>query len=234
MNQEKVGKFILELRKKNNLTQKELADKLGVTYQAVSKWETGKNIPDISIIKMICEEYKIDINEILDVKTTTKNDNKTLRIIVLSIFVLILAIIFITQFNYSKDKNFEFKTIEANCDNFNISGSIAYNDNKSSIYISSVEYCGATDSNKYKKIECGLYHVENNKSVKIEDCGYDVEKPTTLDDYLKNVKFNIDEYSSICSDYPDNSLQLEISATDSNDRTTIYKVPLKFNSNCKK
>ena len=233
MNQEKVGKFILELRKKNNLTQKEFADKFGVTYQAVSKWENGKNIPDISILKMICEEYDIDINTILDVKSKEKKSNKVWHICTIAIFILILGIVFFSQLNYSKNKNFEFKTIEANCDNFNISGSIAYNDSKSSIFISSVEYCGATDSTKYEKIECGLYHVENNKSTKIGDCGYDVKESTTLDEYLKNVKFNIDNYSTVCSDYPDNSLQLEISAIDSNKKTTIYKVPLKFNSNCR-
>ena len=51
MDSEKIGKFIKELRKRNNLTQADLANKYGVTYQAVSKWETGKNIPDISLIK---------------------------------------------------------------------------------------------------------------------------------------------------------------------------------------
>ena len=57
MDPDKVGKFIKELRKKNNLTQNELADKFGVTYQAVSKWENGKNIPDVSILKEIGKEY---------------------------------------------------------------------------------------------------------------------------------------------------------------------------------
>ena len=49
MDQEKIGNFIKEIRKKNNLTQKDLADKYNVTYQAVSKWENGKNMPDIWI-----------------------------------------------------------------------------------------------------------------------------------------------------------------------------------------
>ena len=53
MNQERIGKLIKEIRKDNNLTQKDLAKKLGVTYQAVSKWETGKNIPDIAILKKL-------------------------------------------------------------------------------------------------------------------------------------------------------------------------------------
>ena len=57
MEQEKIGKFIKKLRKENNLTQKDLADKYGVTYQAVSKWETGKNIPDISLLKEISDIY---------------------------------------------------------------------------------------------------------------------------------------------------------------------------------
>ena len=53
MNQEKISKFIKDIRIKNNLTQKDFADKFGVTYQAVSKWENGKNLPDINILKEI-------------------------------------------------------------------------------------------------------------------------------------------------------------------------------------
>lgn len=50
MDQEKLGKFIVELRKEKELTQKELADKLGVTYRAVSNWETGRRLPDYSLL----------------------------------------------------------------------------------------------------------------------------------------------------------------------------------------
>ena len=66
MNQEKVGKFIKDIRKKNNLTQQAFANKYGVTYQAVSKWENGKNLPDMVLIKEICADHNIDINELLD------------------------------------------------------------------------------------------------------------------------------------------------------------------------
>ena len=72
MNQEKIGKLIKEIREKNHLTQGELADKLGVTYQAVSKWENGKNIPDIAILKRISELYDVDINTLLDLKKEKK------------------------------------------------------------------------------------------------------------------------------------------------------------------
>lgn len=230
MNQERIGKFILELRKKNNLTQKEFSNKLGVTYQAVSKWETGKNIPDIAILKQICEEFEVDINELLGVKGKEK---KRYYSLVIFIILLILIAIFIIQLRHSQDNNFEFKMLEANCDNFNISGSIAYNDNKSSIYISNVEYCGINDNTKYEKIECSLYDVNNNKEVKIDNCNYNNTDIITLEEYLKNVKFNIDNYASLCKNYSTNYLQLEINATDKKGRVTSYKIPLKLKDNCK-
>ena len=62
MNQDKIGKLIKKIRKENNLTQADFAKDLGVTYQAVSKWENGKNIPDISILKKISNKYNIVFN----------------------------------------------------------------------------------------------------------------------------------------------------------------------------
>jgi len=65
MEQEKIGKFIFELRKEKNMTQKELADKLGVTDRAISKWENGRGMPDLSLMKPLCKELDITINELL-------------------------------------------------------------------------------------------------------------------------------------------------------------------------
>lgn len=233
MDQEKVGKIILDIRKKNNLTQKEFANMFGVTYQAVSKWENGKNIPDISILKEICEKFDIDINQILDVKTKANNTSAIKNIVIIGLFLITVLVVFFTQFNYTKGKSFEFKTIEASCDNFNISGSIAYNDLKSSIYISNVEYCGRKESTKFKKIECNLFEIEKSKSIKVGSCGYDIEGEVTLDEYLKKVKFNIDNYSSVCKNYTHSRLQLEIDATDSDNNLISYKIPLKLKDNCK-
>lgn len=63
MDQEKIGKFIVELRKEKELTQKELADKLGVTDRAVSNWETGRRLPDYSLLPDLCKTLSISINE---------------------------------------------------------------------------------------------------------------------------------------------------------------------------
>ena len=65
MNQEKIGKFISKLRKEKNMTQQELADKINVTDRAVSHWENGRSIPDISLFKPLCEIFNISINELI-------------------------------------------------------------------------------------------------------------------------------------------------------------------------
>ncbi len=74
MNQESIGKFIMELRREKGLTQMELADKLGVTDKAVSKWENGRCMPDLSLIKPLCDILDISINELLSGKRLTKEE----------------------------------------------------------------------------------------------------------------------------------------------------------------
>ena len=65
MDQIKIGKFIAKCRKKNNLTQMQLAEKLNITDRAISKWENGKGMPDSSIMLDLCAELKISVNELL-------------------------------------------------------------------------------------------------------------------------------------------------------------------------
>ena len=65
MDQVKIGKFISECRKKNNLTQMQLAEKLNITDRAISKWENGKAMPDSGIMLDLCNELKITVNELL-------------------------------------------------------------------------------------------------------------------------------------------------------------------------
>ena len=65
MNQIKIGVFIAKCRKDKKLTQAQLAEKLGITDRAVSKWETGKGMPDSSIMLELCEILEISVNELL-------------------------------------------------------------------------------------------------------------------------------------------------------------------------
>ena len=74
MNQEKIGKFIAECRKKKKLTQSDLAESLGVTDRSISNWENGKNMPDLSLFKPLCAKLDITINELLSGEKLNKED----------------------------------------------------------------------------------------------------------------------------------------------------------------
>lgn len=74
MDQEKIGKFIAENRRKKKMTQEELASKLGVNSKSVSRWETGKCMPDLSLIIDLCKELDISINDFLSGSKVEKKD----------------------------------------------------------------------------------------------------------------------------------------------------------------
>ena len=74
MDQVKIGNFIAERRKQKNLTQAQLAEKLNITDRAVSKWETGRSMPDSSVMLELCEILEISVNELLrGEKSMTEN-----------------------------------------------------------------------------------------------------------------------------------------------------------------
>lgn len=229
MNQDKISKVIKNIRKSKGLTQSQFAEKYNVTYQAVSKWENGKSMPDIAILKEICQENNINLDDLLEGKNI-KRKNKILLIGAIAAFLLIIIVSLILL---GRNKNdFEFKTLSTSCDDFRLYGSIAYNDNKTSIYISNITYCGGNDESKYKNIECTLYEIDNNTKKKVSSYNYQNKESITLEQFLKNVNFNIDHYSKNCRIYKENGLNLEIEATDENSQTTIYKIPLIMEENC--
>ncbi len=83
MDQIKIGKFIAYKRKLQNMTQAEFAERLGVTNKSVSRWETGKNMPDVSLFIPICELLDISVNEfIAGEEIETDNVDKSNKIIV--------------------------------------------------------------------------------------------------------------------------------------------------------
>ena len=225
MNQEKIGQVIKEIRTKNNLSQQAFAEKFGVTYQAVSKWENGKNIPDIATLKEICKEYNLKLEDLLDAKISSKQKNNLLKWFLLVIILLIIILIIVLIF---KNNDFEFKTLSTSCNDFTVNGSIAYNDTKSSIYISHITYCGEMDSNRYKKRQCVLYESKDKVKTEIGRYNYEEESGITLEEFLKEVNFNVET----CKLYSEDSLHLEIDATTVEGEDIFHKVPLKLVDNC--
>ena len=74
MNQEKIGKFIAQCRKDKKMTQSELAEKLGVTDKSIGNWENGRNMPDLSLFKPLCDELDITINDLLSGERINKEE----------------------------------------------------------------------------------------------------------------------------------------------------------------
>lgn len=80
MDQVKIGKFIADCRRKGNYTQMQLAEKLGITDRAISKWETGKTLPDSSIMLELCGTLGITVNDLLSGEVVTMDHyNKNLE-----------------------------------------------------------------------------------------------------------------------------------------------------------
>lgn len=114
MDQVKIGRFIQERRKEKNITQQELAEKLGVTDRSVSNWENGKNMPDVSLYKELCDELDISVNELIsgeklndeqhrkkadeNVVRSIKKINKEKKIKIMLITLVIISLIIIISY----------------------------------------------------------------------------------------------------------------------------------------
>ena len=79
MDQKKIGNFLRELRKEKNLTQEQVADRLGVSGRTISRWETGAYMPDISLIVDIAEMYDVDVRDIIDGERKDINMNSEVK-----------------------------------------------------------------------------------------------------------------------------------------------------------
>ena len=230
MNQEKIGEFIKKLRKDNNLTQAELADKLGVTYQAVSKWENGKNIPDIAILQEISKIFDVNVDEIISgekSKKTTKKDHIALIVIFSLVFIALIVIIVLAM---DKSTDPSISEIEARCEKFKVSGTLVYTEDKSYIHIPVITFCEPDDT-VYEMIECTLYEKYGDTINKIS--AGDPVVNTTLKDYLENLSIHADNYKNVCSNLDKLEIYLEISAI-KDEKVTSYKVPLEVSKTCTK
>ena len=86
MNQYKTGKFISRKRKEQNLTQEQLANKLNISNKTISKWETGKCMPDYSVVEALCDVLKITVSELvegeeLETDVTKQNDDQIIELL---------------------------------------------------------------------------------------------------------------------------------------------------------
>ena len=239
MNQEKIGKFILEQRKKLNLTQSELAEKLLVTSQAISKWENGRGIPDIEMLNKLSEIFNVDIKDIINGEEQKKENTKTKNIkTYIIIFLSIIIIILLSLLLITKKDNFSFHSLSSENSCFGVNGVIAYNKNKKSIYISNIN-CSNEEIKEYLDIECILYETIDNTEKKIYEYGkikeydsYDKNNLYTLNKLLNNVEFNVDNYDCSCNKNDCNNLYIRINALNIDNKVITYNIPIELEKKC--
>lgn len=164
MDCKKIGEYIQRKRKAIKITQQELGDKLGVTDKAVSKWETGIALPDVSLYKELCEILNITIEELLngeDNKSIPIDKKKNIIIICLSIIVSILLVISLLLgiFFYQNYNKVHVYDLESANNEFYLEGKLIVIGDKSYISINNVKY---NDSEKllFSKAEYKLLYKE--------------------------------------------------------------------------
>ena len=153
MNQEKIGKFISELRKERNMTQEQLAEKIGVTAKSISRWENGKTMPDLSLFSPLCEILEITVNDLMsgeivdnknsidklgvnivnmvsDLEIKKKRKNRLLVILLFALFVLFIIGRYFYVY-YEIDVKYDERVLSCNINdkelNFEIKGQSVWN-----------------------------------------------------------------------------------------------------------
>lgn len=240
MDIEKFGKHLRKLRMEKGLTQKDFGEKLGVSFQAVSKWEIGRCLPDITTLHSICKILNVDLNTLMEiddshVKDITlqyfKKNKKYKRIIIVVGIISIILLLIGGIFYYRHQHNFEFKTISTSCKDFNIKGSAAYDHNKTYIYISEIDYCGEKNDTVYKSITCNLYEKYGNTTTLVSSCD-NVGEKINLDEFLKDIQISANNYSAMCKKFASSDLLLHITALEDSGKTILYEIPITFEENC--
>lgn len=187
----------------------------------------------IYVIINLTKVIKMDFNNKEELELTKNNKRQINRhiyyIVVLSIFFILSILVLFKKTD--NNERFEFKTITTNCEKFTISASVDYDKQISSLYITSINYCGGNDKTKYDNITCSLYESVEGINKKISTCSS--RNNMKLETYLEQVHLNIDSYLTKCKSYNNSSLYLEINAV-SKDKNNLYIIPLNLGNSCSK
>lgn len=202
MNQQEIGKFISKLRKEKEMTQQELADKLGVTDKAISKWENGRCLMDISMLKPLSElldvsiielingEKNNDIDDFVDntIKLASNNIKNKIRSVVRVLVVSIIIILIGVCYTVYKIVAEEY------------------------IYNASVNYCGEITDDYFKNVSFDInYEIDSKEvdnylelrnNIKIRNDFNNMEL-LTIDNYI--TYYDIDKMEYISFTYDENS-----------------------------
>ncbi len=219
MDQAKMGKFIAKRRKKLNLTQAQLGEKIGVTDKTVSKWEQGVNAPNISLLNSLSEILNITTTELLngeEIKNNSKSNNckeidipdvveyyvnidkkkiklkMIITIVGLTLVFIIVLISIVLHNNYNNCFVYKLDTID---NGINLNGVLTLTSEEDVLSISSIENVARYDLDK-EKVYCYEYSlVSKDTNIysygNISECNYD--EIILLNSLLKSISIYITE-----------------------------------------
>lgn len=235
MNKEKIGKYIKFLREKNNLTQEELAKKVPVTRDAVSKWETGRKIADIETLIILSNIFDVSIENLLSGEESDNavvnlyKDNIKLhkKVGILLLVTILIIIIFLIYYFFNNYNSFKFYNLTGGNDNFILENSVMFV-SKEKFFISIPKVSSINnDEINYKKV-CYLDN-KNEKHLIFEGNG-DVIDYSENNGYNESMNFkNLDNIiNNLYIDiyYEDNidTVKINLFLTYSNDNLCTKKV----------
>ena len=231
MDQIKIGKLIAKQRKEKGLTQQDLGDKVGVGYRAVSKWETGQTMPDISIINELSEILGITVDELLkgelnkQTKTTPKSKKKYLLLLI-PLIILISSIVFIIRQN---NKVYEYDLIGADKTSYYLEGKMTLKGNTITINISKIKF------NNYDLYSTTIKNYEYMLSVKekalvgvgYNDASNTLIKEISISEFQKTLKiYYHDKVPLSNEEVINNGLELKFNFIDIDDNVIDKKIKI--------
>ena len=230
MNQIKIGKFIATQRQKHGLTQKQLTDQLHLSPKTISKWENGRGIPDIEILKQISEVFRVDLETLLNGEEK-KKPKKNYLFIYFGLAILIICVI-IGIIILHNQKGFSFSDVVSSNESFSLKGVAAYSNDQSSIFLSDIVFLDEENTKEeYVSIACMLYEEDGNVERKIGESGeLKSDEVQTLNSFLKQIEFHIDSFEISCNNLSESNLYLAIYAKTKEGKTETYIIPLELTS----
>ena len=206
MDSKKIGEYIQIKRKEKGLTQSQLGDILGVTSKAVSKWETGVAIPDVSLFPEVTKVLNITIEELLkgeDDKVIPVDKKKNYIIFGLVGLLSLLIILFVILFIYFKDNysKVEIYKIESANNNFQVDGTLMNINGKSYLSIKKVKYI-SNEVDKFDLVydfQYELYFDEVLLYKSTRESGYILKNNLSLAENISLIYF-YDSYSFLKKD----------------------------------
>lgn len=203
MDQRKIGKLIEKYRKQKKLTQKELANRLGVSNTAVSKWETGNNLPDISMLEPLSDVLEVDILELLKSQKSSHEDTskKFVKVkkhklykVILFIIAFISTICITNTITYSKanhkltnykKKETEVYSISTPVDSdIYLSGYIIFNDKNNLVILDQLRILNDEEINLSKAKEITITVLANDEILLTRKKSLDDGKYKTINELI--------------------------------------------------